>query len=197
MCSNPGPKQKPSPTGPSIRKYVVETARENGIDRHIRFGHHVDAADWSSETATWTVRSSRKGEEEAVITCSFLFMCSGYYNYAGGYTPDFEGISDFSGQVVHPQFWPEELDYAGKTRGRDRLGRHGGDHRAGDGQERRPRHHAAAFADLCGLAPGGGRPGQLAARETARPSSPTRSCVGAMCLGECISSTWRGSARRG
>ena len=100
--------------GPSIRKYVVETAQENGIDRHIRFGHHVDAADWSPETATWTVRSSRKGAEDAVITCDFLFMCSGYYNYAGGYTPDFEGVSDFTGQVVHPQFWPEGLDYAGK-----------------------------------------------------------------------------------
>ncbi len=101
--------------GPSIRKYVVETAQENGIDQHIRFGHHVDAADWSSQTAIWTMRSTRgAAREEVVVTCNFLFMCSGYYDYAGGYTPDFEGISDFQGQVVHPQFWPEGLDYAGK-----------------------------------------------------------------------------------
>ncbi len=99
--------------GPSIRSYVRETARENDIERHIRFGHHVKSADWSSETACWTV-TAMQGEEMRQFSCNFLFMCSGYYNYAEGYTPDFAGVGQFKGRIVHPQFWPEDLDYSGK-----------------------------------------------------------------------------------
>ena len=101
--------------GPSILNYVRETARENGIDRHIRFNHQVKRAYWSSEEAAWTVEAEVGAEKTPVrLTCNFLFMCSGYYDYSGGYTPDFPGFERFAGQVVHPQAWPEGLDYAGK-----------------------------------------------------------------------------------
>jgi monooxygenase len=101
--------------GPTILHYLRETAREYGIDRKIRFGHKVLRADWSSGDARWTVQVRR--EEDRSITnirCAFLFMCSGYYDYANGYQPDFPGRSRFGGQIVHPQQWPEDLDYAGK-----------------------------------------------------------------------------------
>ncbi|MGW4847174.1 flavin-containing monooxygenase [Nocardia brasiliensis] len=104
--------------GPSILRYIDETAAENGIDRHIRYGTKVIAADWSSETARWTLTlEQRDGAGDTVrreLTCGFLYACAGYYNYDHGYTPEFPGLSSFSGQVVHPQFWPEELDYRGK-----------------------------------------------------------------------------------
>jgi cation diffusion facilitator CzcD-associated flavoprotein CzcO len=101
--------------GPSILAYVNETARENGIDRHIRFGHWVKRASWSSETARWTVEAERGERREPVrFTCNFLFMCSGYYDYEHGYTPEFAGREDFRGRIVHPQQWPDDLDYAGK-----------------------------------------------------------------------------------
>ena len=99
--------------GPSILGYVRETAAENGIDRHIRFNHKVVAADWSSADARWTV-TTQVGDETRVLTCGFLFMCSGYYDYAQGHSPDFAGAADFAGTIVHPQHWPEDLDYAGK-----------------------------------------------------------------------------------
>ena len=99
--------------GPSIRDYVVETAREHGIDRHIRFNHRVVAADWSSADALWHVTVSH-GDETLVFTCGFLFLCSGYYDYAQGYAPAFPGAETFAGHIVHPQHWPEDLDYAGK-----------------------------------------------------------------------------------
>ena len=101
--------------GPSILAYLKDTAAEFGIDRHIRFGHHVDRASWSSADARWTIEGHRKADGEAVtLTCGYLFMCSGYYSYKAGYTPDFEGLDRFGGQVVHPQQWPEDLDHAGK-----------------------------------------------------------------------------------
>jgi cation diffusion facilitator CzcD-associated flavoprotein CzcO len=99
--------------GPSILSYVRETAEENGIDRHIRFNHMVQRADWSSGDAQWTVEAEHDGETRR-FTCTFLFMCSGYYDYAEGHNPDFPGRASFGGQVVHPQAWPEDLDYAGK-----------------------------------------------------------------------------------
>jgi monooxygenase len=99
--------------GPSILSYLQETARENGIDRHIRYSHHVKTAAWSTEDARWTV--SADGPDGSVAyTCNFLFMCSGYYNFAQGYTPDFPGAEHFAGRIVHPQHWPSDLDYAGK-----------------------------------------------------------------------------------
>jgi monooxygenase len=101
--------------GPSILAYVNETAREHGIDRHIRFGHWVKRAAWSSERARWTVEVERGEKREvARFTCSFLFVCSGYYDYEGGYTPEFAGREDFRGRIVHPQKWTEDIDYAGK-----------------------------------------------------------------------------------
>ncbi len=101
--------------GPSILKYIRETAAEYDVDRHIRFGHMVKRASWSSDDAVWTVEAQRGPEQESVVfTCDFLFTCSGYYDYKAGYTPDFVGIDAFRGQVVHPQHWPEDLDITGK-----------------------------------------------------------------------------------
>ena len=104
--------------GPRILNYVRETAVDNGIDRKIRFHHRVKRASWSSPEARWTVEAERtvgEGATEIVrFTCNFLFMCSGYYKYEEGYTPEFSGTADFAGQIVHPQKWPEDLDYAGK-----------------------------------------------------------------------------------
>ena len=101
--------------GPSILSYLRETVAEFGIDRHIRFDHLVSTAEWSTDEARWTISAIRGDTGETVsLTCGYLFMCSGYYSYKGGYTPDFPGIDDFEGQVVHPQKWPEDLDYTGK-----------------------------------------------------------------------------------
>ena len=101
--------------GPSILSYLRETVAEYGIDRHIRFNHLVSKAEWSTDDARWTITADRSDTGEAVeLTCSYLFMCSGYYSYRGGYTPDFPGIESFDGLVVHPQAWPEDLDYTGK-----------------------------------------------------------------------------------
>lgn len=99
--------------GPSIRAYVRETASEHGIGQKIRFGHMVKAASWSTDTARWTVTAEHDGKR-IQMTCDFLFMCSGYYSYEAGYTPEFEGIGEFAGQVIHPQKWPEDIDYSGK-----------------------------------------------------------------------------------
>jgi monooxygenase len=96
--------------GPAILEYVRETAREAGIERHIRFGHRVTRAAWSSERARWTVQTERRAD----LTCDFLYVCGGYYRYDAGYLPEFPGAEDFEGRIVHPQFWPEDLDYAGK-----------------------------------------------------------------------------------
>jgi cation diffusion facilitator CzcD-associated flavoprotein CzcO len=102
-------------SGPSILKYVRETAADYGVDRKIRFGHKVVHAAWSSTDAAWTVEAWRQADGATVrFTCGFLFMCSGYYDYDQGYTPDFAGIDRFQGRLVHPQFWPEELDDQGK-----------------------------------------------------------------------------------
>jgi cation diffusion facilitator CzcD-associated flavoprotein CzcO/NAD(P)-dependent dehydrogenase (short-subunit alcohol dehydrogenase family) len=101
--------------GASILAYIRETAAEAGIDRHIRFGHRVLHADWSTVDARWTVTAERTDTGETVeLTCSFLFSCSGYYRYDHGHQPDFPGIDRFRGTTVHPQAWPDDLDYAGK-----------------------------------------------------------------------------------
>jgi monooxygenase len=104
--------------GPRILNYVRETATENGIDQKIRFHHRVKRAAWSTPEARWTVEAERivgEGAPEIVrFTCNFLFMCSGYYRYEQGYTPEFSGRENFAGRIVHPQKWPEDLDYAGK-----------------------------------------------------------------------------------
>ena len=100
--------------GPSILKYVRDTAAEAGIDRHIRFGHQVKAASWSTEDARWTVEAERQDGTRFEITCQFLFLCGGYYSYEGGYQPKFPGLERFGGRMIHPQAWPDDLDYAGK-----------------------------------------------------------------------------------
>ena len=101
--------------GPAILRYVNETAREFGIDRHIRFGHHVKRAAWSTAEARWTVETERTDTKERCrFTCNFLFMCSGYYNYDAGYTPDFAGTGQFQGRIVHPQQWTADIEYADK-----------------------------------------------------------------------------------
>jgi monooxygenase len=100
--------------GPSILKYVRETARECGIDRKIRFGHRVTRASWSSREAAWTVEAAGPKGKEVRFVCNFLYMCSGYYDYAQGYMPGWPGMDRFRGRIVHPQQWPEDLDYAGR-----------------------------------------------------------------------------------
>jgi cation diffusion facilitator CzcD-associated flavoprotein CzcO len=94
---------------------VRETAEAFGIDRKIRYRTRLRRADWSSERGLWTVEAERGAERELVaLTCGFLFMCTGYYDYDRGYTPEWPGIERFAGQIVHPQQWPDILDYAGK-----------------------------------------------------------------------------------
>ncbi len=101
--------------GDSILRYIVDTASESGIDRSIRFHHRVIQADWHRAEARWHVIAMRSDTGETVeITCGFLFSCSGYYRYDRGYLPEFAGMDTFAGTIVHPQNWPEDLDYTGK-----------------------------------------------------------------------------------
>lgn len=101
--------------GPAIRDYIAETAREYAIDTHIRYQHHVEQMQWDSQAAQWTV-TCRVGEtaEERVLRCSFVLVCAGYYSYERGHEPDFPSRNDFGGIIVHPQQWPEDLDYDAK-----------------------------------------------------------------------------------
>jgi monooxygenase len=101
--------------GPSILNYVRETASEHDIEQHIRFDHRAVRAEFSSATSRWTVEATRgEGREAVQMTCDFLLMCSGYYNYEEGFTPDFQGIECFGGSIVHPQHWGGDVDYEGK-----------------------------------------------------------------------------------
>ena len=100
--------------GPEILQYLRDTARENGIDTKIRFGHRVRRASWSSADAQWSVDAERDSGETVRMRSAFLLMCSGYYDYAEGYTPDFPGRERFAGPVVHPQQWSDAIDCAGK-----------------------------------------------------------------------------------
>ena len=111
----PWPEAEAIADGPSIRSYIRDTAREYGLEDTIRFHQRVVAAEWSTKDARWTVDVERTDTQARVqLTCGFLFMCTGYYRYDEGYTPHFEGTERFRGQIVHPQHWPEDLDYAGK-----------------------------------------------------------------------------------
>ncbi|MGZ6391594.1 MAG: flavin-containing monooxygenase [Ktedonobacterales bacterium] len=101
--------------GPAILTYVRETAAVFGIDQKIRYNHRVRRARWSSEDAAWMVEADRGPDHETVhLTCTFLYMCTGYYDYDHGYMPEWPGMERFTGRMVHPQRWPEDLDYAGK-----------------------------------------------------------------------------------
>ena len=100
--------------GPSILDYLNDTAREYGIDRKIRYHQKVKRACWSSEEARWTLEVVGVDGRVVTYSCNFLQMCSGYYDYDAGYMPGWPGIERFKGEIVHPQKWPENLDYAGK-----------------------------------------------------------------------------------
>ncbi len=121
--------------GEDIREYITATARDEGIDRNIRFRHQIKRAEWSSEEAKWTVealkQSSSSGagsntagetssgrveikEEPVTLTCNFLLCCAGYYRYSAGHLPEFPNSNRFKGCMIHPQAWPDNLDYAGK-----------------------------------------------------------------------------------
>lgn len=101
--------------GSTILQYIRDTAKDEGIEQKIKYHHKVKAAAWSSEEAQWTIEvENTQTQQTLTYTCNFLFMCSGYYNYDHGYTPDFEGIDDYKGRLIHPQHWPEDLDYTGK-----------------------------------------------------------------------------------
>ncbi len=101
--------------GPAILNYIRETAAEFGVDENIRYNHRVRRAEWSSTDAHWIVEAERKPDEPPVkFTCNFLYLCTGYYDYESGYTPEWSGVDRFKGEIVHPQKWPENLDYAGK-----------------------------------------------------------------------------------
>ena len=99
--------------GNTILAYVHETAEEYGIVRHIRFKHFVRRLSWSSADALWTVEADHDGRSVS-FTARYVMLCSGYYRYSAGYTPEFTGISRFKGNLIHPQLWPEDLDYASK-----------------------------------------------------------------------------------
>jgi len=103
--------------GPSILNYIRSAAEETGVTSKIRYRHTVKRAAWSSADALWTVECEQQlgdGVKTVQIQARFLYLCSGYYSYAEGHAPEFAGQADFQGQVVHPQFWPEKLDYANK-----------------------------------------------------------------------------------
>ncbi|HEY0704313.1 MAG TPA: NAD(P)/FAD-dependent oxidoreductase [Candidatus Acidoferrales bacterium] len=100
--------------GPSILNYIRETSSKYGIDQKIRFGHQVTRASWSSPLGRWTVDAVDPEGQAVQFTCNFLYLCSGYYDYAQGYMPGWPGMEKFLGTIVHPQKWPEDLDYAGK-----------------------------------------------------------------------------------
>ena len=99
---------------PAILDYLHETVDEYGLQEKILFNHKVVDANWSSEEALWTVSLQHGDGSLSSVKCNFLHMCSGYYSYDEGHDPDFPGKADFAGSIVHPQFWPEDLDYAGK-----------------------------------------------------------------------------------
>lgn len=101
--------------GGAIRQYIRDTAAAFGIDQKIRFRHRMCGAAWSSQDGRWTVDVERgDGGAPLQITCKFLFMCTGYYDYSKGYTPDWAGVDQFKGTIIHPQAWREDLDYTGK-----------------------------------------------------------------------------------
>ncbi len=106
-------------SGPAIRAYIEETAVEHGLDHQVRYGHKVVRADWSSADARWTLTIEHAPDafgtvRQSRLSCSFLLTCSGYYSYANGHSPEWAGMADFQGRLVHPQAWPPDLDHAGK-----------------------------------------------------------------------------------
>ncbi|HVZ09467.1 flavin-containing monooxygenase [Rhodopila sp.] len=106
----------PIATADEIRRYMGEVIAENGLAEHIRYSHRITHASWSSKTNLWTIEATKTDTGEAAFfTCGFLWMCQGYYRHEKGYTPEWPGMSDYKGITVHPQTWPEDLDYTDKT----------------------------------------------------------------------------------
>lgn len=99
--------------GPSIREYVRETAAHYGLDSKIEFGTRVTSLSWDSSKSLWEITAQKDGDEVKFLA-NFVWCCSGYYSYDQAYTPNFEGVDTFEGEFIHPQFWPEELDYSNK-----------------------------------------------------------------------------------
>lgn len=105
----------PIATADEILKYMGEVIDENDLDQHIRYNHWITNANWDSEEKLWTIEGKKKETGEPVrFTCNFLWMCQGYYKHSEGYTPEWEGMGDYQGSIIHPQTWPEDLDYKGK-----------------------------------------------------------------------------------
>lgn len=101
--------------GEAIIEYLEDTIKDEGIDQHILFEHRVNKATWSSEKSLWTISvKTSNSDQPKIFTCSFLSLCTGYYNYENGYTPTFKGSENFKGQVVHPQKWTKDIDYTDK-----------------------------------------------------------------------------------
>lgn len=114
-ASRPWTEKKSIADGATILKYITDTARDHGVDQSIRYAHRVNQATWSTADACWTLDINKGPQQEAVqLTCNFLYVCSGYYNYEHGYTPEFSGTKAFAGRIVHPQQWPADMDYTGK-----------------------------------------------------------------------------------
>src|SRR5215467_2260634 len=106
----------PIATAEEILHYMGEVIEENDLARHIRYRHVISSARWSSEDNLWTVTATRLDTGEVRrFTANFLWMCQGYYRHAEGYTPHWDGMETFKGRIVHPQIWPEDLDYRDKT----------------------------------------------------------------------------------
>ncbi|GGJ36730.1 flavin-containing monooxygenase [Neoroseomonas lacus] len=104
----------PIATAEEIRKYMGEVIEENGLGRFIRYGHRIRSARWDSSANRWTIEAARGDGSIARFTANFLWMCQGYYRHEEGYTPEWPGMARFGGRIVHPQTWPEDLDYRGK-----------------------------------------------------------------------------------
>ena len=105
----------PIATAAEIRSYMGEVIAENGLDQHIRYRHNIASASWSNETSRWTIEAVKTDSgEPATFTANFLWMCQGYYRHSEGYTPQWRGMEDFKGRIVHPQRWPDDLDTDGK-----------------------------------------------------------------------------------
>lgn len=109
----PWPNAKAIADGPAIKKYIEDTADDLGVRDNINFGRRVTSMSWSSAEQVWSLTVDHNGTEE-IYRCNFVFSCAGYYRYSEGYTPDFPGVEDFQGRMIHPQKWPEDLDYKHK-----------------------------------------------------------------------------------
>ena len=96
----------PIATADEIIRYMAEVIEDNDLDRHIRYGHTISAAAWSTDQRRWTITATGPDGDEVVITAGFLWMCQGYYRHAEGYTPEWPGMKRFQGEIVHPQTWP-------------------------------------------------------------------------------------------